>query len=158
MKTESCGVGGAAVAVTAIGHGALRRPRRIGEGQRGLRGRRTTGLRLRNGQGWQGMRRRATWDGHRLNAPACIGPQATAHGMCLPRGNLWTGVHQQGHQALGHHPQLLLRLIGEVLRHHIGVVPHPMPKGPLRIRGLQWWRMAIAQALLTPLPLVRRSL
>lgn len=25
--------------------------------------------------------------------------QATAHGMCLPRGNLWTGVHQQGHQA-----------------------------------------------------------
>lgn len=25
-----------------------------------------------------GMRRRATWDGHRLNAPACIGPQARA--------------------------------------------------------------------------------
>ena len=206
-------LGGAAVAVTAIGHGALRRPRRIGEGQRGLRGRRTTGLRLRNGQGWQGllfarcdffdlctflclcmpcgelqfcvviltnkcfflndvfvflidvhlciwgMRRRATWDGHRLNAPACIGPQAramsvgvspcfsililhdrsniiiyycvaciavwtgelasscnqaTAHGMCLPRGNLWTGVHQQGHQALTQ--QLLLHCWQELHR------------------------------------------
>ena len=117
-------LGGAAAAATAIA-GALRRPRLTGEGQAGPRGRRTTGLRLRNGQGWQGllfarceifalctfwvcvtcgelwfcveilsnkcgcflflrswcvwgMRRRATWDGHRLNAPACIVLQARA--------------------------------------------------------------------------------
>lgn len=36
-----------------------------------------------------------------------------------------------------------LVILGQVLRHHIGVVPHPMPKGPLRIRGFGTTEVAL---------------